>query len=936
MKNKIVSLKENLIKFFKNDYIQRLSIIFITMIIIILLIFTPVYIFLDNQSYDLLMTSIKKPVKQDESLMLVDIDDNSMNWIPYSWPFPRKYHGDVVEVLADFGAKAVVFDVEFLTRSPADVKIEDIPGSKQYLAEELQATLDTLISKTSATLISPNTENVENLWNNFNIELSNYYRQIDKEIEQLVTDNDHYLSQRLKYFGKAFGTVNMLYLDDLDATTDESEHLSQFGYKKEALLKSKKSHDVIREANIAEFPYEKILKNYKKVGFTKVFRDKDGATRNIALFMEKQGYIIPQLALTPFLNIFDIKEEQIDFSSKNSLKLNNVKINDQYHDIKIPLINNLMRINWPSGEFAEIFTTPKKISPGNFINQHFSYKDLLFYKQDLLTRLENSLKNNFGKYDQSLEEFRLYNEYFVFNKEKERLIAEMPDPAVMKQDLNAYFNDYLQRLKAFVSDENIAVKEKEIDDYIAYEQFTGPEKEQWLQQKKEIRAAMKDIQFSLNLVIQARKDLAVLRDKICFIGLTATGTTDISPQPFDKDFENVGTHPSVFNTILQQDFIRIVPTWIIFALTILTFGAIVWFLTRRKAYIIASVGFFSTFIVLSSIVVFFRITNIYISPVIPFAYGIFSFLIMLSLKYVISESEKSNIRNAFNKYLSPAVIQDLLKDPSKLELGGERADCTAIFTDIEKFSSISEKFMDDPKGLVSLLNEYLSAMSDIILDNKGTIDKYEGDAIIGFFGKPVKIEDHPFRACLSSLRMKEIEDALNKKILASEIISTPLKTRIGINTGEMFIGNMGTTNKFNYTMIGHAVNLAARLEGVNKQYGTYQLISEYTQQYIKDEIITRKLDRVKVVNINTPIRLYELISLMEETQQEQFEFLKIYNRALEIFEKRKWKEALQLFEKAAEAKPDDGPVKVYLDRCRQYLIKPPRDNWDGVYALTVK
>ena len=163
--------------------------------------------------------------------------------------------------------------------------------------------------------------------------------------------------------------------------------------------------------------------------------------------------------------------------------------------------------------------------------------------------------------------------------------------------------------------------------------------------------------------------------------------------------------------------------------SILIFGSVVWALTRQKATIIASVGFLSTLIFVILLGLVFRIANIYISPVFPLFYGLTSFIVMVVLEFIVSEQDKSFIRNTFSRYLSPAVIQELIKDPDKVELGGERKNCTAMFTDIEGFSSLSEKFMEDPKGLVSLLNNYLSAMSDIVLENGGTIDKYEGDAL---------------------------------------------------------------------------------------------------------------------------------------------------------------------------------------------------------------
>ncbi|MCL2804997.1 MAG: adenylate/guanylate cyclase domain-containing protein [Treponema sp.] len=261
---------------------------------------------------------------------------------------------------------------------------------------------------------------------------------------------------------------------------------------------------------------------------------------------------------------------------------------------------------------------------------------------------------------------------------------------------------------------------------------------------------------------------------------------------------------------------------------------------------------------------------------------------------------------------------------------------TAIFTDVKGFSTISEA-LGDPAKLVSLLNKYLSAMSDVVLDEKGTIDKYEGDAIIAFFGAPLEMSDHALRACVSAIKMKKIETELNKVIMEQNLSPIPLLTRIGINTGFMVAGNMGTANKMNYTIMGNAVNLSARLEGVNKQYGTWILASHETVRETGDVLLYRKLDRVRVVGINEPVRLCELIDIAETACENDKKRVLIFHEALDHFEKRNWKLAAEGFRDALSFKPqDDEPAKMYLERSEKYIITPPEDTWDGVFNLTSK
>ncbi|TFG58828.1 MAG: adenylate/guanylate cyclase domain-containing protein, partial [Spirochaetales bacterium] len=255
-------------------------------------------------------------------------------------------------------------------------------------------------------------------------------------------------------------------------------------------------------------------------------------------------------------------------------------------------------------------------------------------------------------------------------------------------------------------------------------------------------------------------------------------------------------------------------------------------------------------------------------------------------------------------------------------------------TDVKGFSTISEAL--DPSDLVKLLNRYLTTMSDIILAQKGTIDKYEGDAIIAFFGAPLELPDHTARACQSAIFMKRAERELNKVLMEEQATPTPLMTRIGINTGEMVVGNMGTAQKMDYTIMGNAVNLAARLEGVNKQYGTWLLISEAVYDNGGKDFVTRRLDRVRVVGIHQPVRLYELYETPGQVSSEEKEMIDSFHKGQELFEAKDWSGAERFFEKALTLVPDDGPSTTFLKRCQEYKLKAPPEGWDGVFNLTSK
>jgi adenylate cyclase len=328
--------------------------------------------------------------------------------------------------------------------------------------------------------------------------------------------------------------------------------------------------------------------------------------------------------------------------------------------------------------------------------------------------------------------------------------------------------------------------------------------------------------------------------------------------------------------------------------------------------------------------------------------------------YATEGSQKRFIKSAFSRYLSPAVINEIINDPSRLNLGGERREMSALFTDIQSFSTISSKLQDQygedgPKVLVNLLNLYLTEMSNIVLANQGTIDKFEGDAIIAFFGAPLHVPNHASLACSAALRMKKREaelkaefmnptgqffSALEQLIAAGKLRKDrPLYTRVGINTGDMVVGNMGTPDKMDYTIMGNAVNLAARLEGVNKQYDTHGiLISEYTRSHIGEDFALRPLSRVRVVGIPTPLRLYELLELREEAPKALIDMIGLWQKAMDTYENGDFTGALCIFQGIREADGTDAVAKLYIERCNRYIKSPPSpEEWDdGVDNLTSK
>jgi adenylate cyclase len=347
-----------------------------------------------------------------------------------------------------------------------------------------------------------------------------------------------------------------------------------------------------------------------------------------------------------------------------------------------------------------------------------------------------------------------------------------------------------------------------------------------------------------------------------------------------------------------------------------------------------TLGFLSVLLVLAFSFILFRLSGIFFDPFFLVLSLLTAIVVREITAYAVSDKEKQFIRKAFSTYVSHDVVEEIISDPSRLQLGGSKRNMSAIFTDIQGFSSFSELL--DPDHLVLLLNRYLTAMSDVILKEKGTIDKYIGDAIVAFFGAPVELPDHAKRACHSAVMVKRTEVELNKILLKESISPVPVVTRIGINSGMMVAGNMGTENKMNYTVMGNSVNLAARLEGVNKHYKTQIIASKATLDETGNFFLSRMLDMVRVVGIGEPVEIYEILETIEEATDMQKEIVLRFNSAKAIYIERNWEIAAAAFRKVLELGTSDGPAQVFLQRCETYIKNPPPETWDGVINLDTK
>ena len=431
--------------------------------------------------------------------------------------------------------------------------------------------------------------------------------------------------------------------------------------------------------------------------------------------------------------------------------------------------------------------------------------------------------------------------------------------------------------------------------------------------------------------------------KKLYYGLTATGTSDLNPMPFEPRYPMVGLHANALNTILDNKIIHEVSKPSVIAL-ILVLGLILAFGVPALS---PAMGGLATVLLVAgdTWLSFWLFSNKYIwidmvGPLTTMAVG---YLGITVYNYIQEEKNKQFLKESFGTYVSPELIDQMYESGEEPSLGGEEGYHTAFFTDIQSFSGFSEKL--SASDLVGLLNDYLTDMTDVLLENKGTLDKYIGDAIVAFYGAPIEIENHEMWACKTAIQMQEKLDILRQGWQEEgdrwpEIVHN-MQNRIGICTGQLVTGNMGSEARMNYTMMGDTVNLAARLESSAKQYGVYIQIADTTYQPIKDQFVVRDLDFVVVKGKTEPAQVYELISEVGQEPELYKKLLPAFHEALALYRNQEWSKAIEAF-KASDEMEDmfpgrpTNPSRMYIPRCEYYMENHPGDEWDGAWTMTSK
>ena len=917
---------------------------------------------MDCNINDLFMRALP-PLEENREVLLVNIDDNLIDETGV-WPLTRNIYADMLITMKELGAEAFISDLSFVDNSPMQVDQDylndDLPRyvdqDFEEIDESVEAAITSLADGTTAL------EEADDLLFQIVDENEGIKNRLKTSIVSATKNYDIALANALKFFNNSYLTlwmqvgydmsdVDMVYLNDvlaLNNAVSDGDTLTPEFYSIQPAI------DVL-------------IKSSASTGFVNADPDSDGYLRRLNLVTKFRGRYYGQLVFVPILHHYGDPQVII---SNSTITIKDAKISDtETRDIVIPRAEDgTVIVKFPKKKYQDYnqisawdiyriaFMEKKLVTNLNAMNDHgyFTvwdgdetpvdiYDGVEFIREELYNG--ESEDYTFESYMEYLDLFYDVTEEYLDGGYQEQLLEMAEGNEILTDDINAYF----KACRSFVTE----IRKSRVE--------TG----------------------------------AKLKDALCVVGTTASSTTDYGLITYQEKYPNVGVHASMANQLLSREFVDDAPWWfsIIIALIVCYFYVFICFKIKtpgRKLLI----GLAVLILAVGGILVTFIITKTYFGVAVPMTAMGVTFVVMTSISLISTNKEKKFIQDKFGAYVAPEIVDELVKHPETATVGGDSKHITALFSDVKTFSGFTEtvnnvatkavmehnqdvkdgKFpmeevlSDDQiamkgaaKGaekLVAYLNDYLGALSDAIMKEHGTIDKYVGDEIVSFFGAPIDDPNHAWNACVAGIRMLQAEAQYNREHESELPINVKtgkpffLNSRVGINTGDMVVGNMGTSRKLNYTVMGNNVNLASRLEGTNKAYKSWIMCSESTWKEATatkhdDELIGRRFDCVQVVNVVQPVPIYNILGLKSELPPEQIEAAEIFNKGIEWYLKgseapdqgkdpEDLKKAYQFFKQALECYPKDESSEVFMQRCMFFVQNglPPR--WDGVYTMTSK
>lgn len=878
---------------------------------------TPWYSRLEGPALDAWFR-LRPPISHTPNALTIDIDTAALDR-EKAWPWPRNRHTRLLQFTMALGARAVVFDIFFPEQSPPASLTRD-----DFFAREGHLTADD--------------------FPDYDADFAN----------QIARADNVYLAQVFTFLeGGAVAS-------DPQKLAAMEQWLREFVRAGKALQVDAHTAALFLEAEAPDaIPLPRFAGAARGVGAVQVREDPDGVVRHFPLFVRydveleagagRVPCLFPSLPLVVACDTLGVTLEELTFGQDRTIRIP-PKDGGAPEPIVIPVNEDgMVLVNW-AGDWEDTFghvsyaqfeaiadhqrlarikAALANEGPSLWAGGQQAVADVLAEFATTQADLRNLFQTLWGAhtYQQLLEE----NGALAADEAVRTVLgarAENPDLAAAQTAL--FRNVAAHRAALTTAPRPGGIPDALWADAVAVAEALNavggptPADEPYF-----FHAPVR----SNDLVVFAARTSPAIRDAVCFYGLTAAGTHDIAPTPVSASYPMLGTHPNLYSSIITNQLLWEMPrSW---RLPIyLTLGL---FVALYAAGSSAARVAFMTLLVLGAFVggayLLFERASWVIDVVGPVLVIANTAGAVAYQSYRREEKHRQYIRGAFEQYMNPSIVKRIADDPELLQLGGQDLDATAFFSDVAGFTTISESLTS--QELVALLNEYLTAMTEIVFQYDGLLDKYEGDAIIAIFGAPVQTDDHATKACHASIDMQRKLVELRAKWKAEG--RPEMTARIGVNSGNMTVGNMGSTMRFDYTMMGDTVNLASRLEGANKEYGTHVMCSEATLERCRGSVQARELDLLRVKGKNVPVRVFEIYAKAGESIDPQFEkAMAHYKRGMKLYRDRVFDDAIKEFETTLKLCPDDPPAQTYIGRCQEYRQAAPPDDWDGAYTMLTK
>lgn len=869
---------------------------------------------------------------QSRSILHIDIDDGSLQQAG-RWPWPRRQFAGMIDVLLQCGARTVALDIEM--PEPQELRYESA-------AEEIYSTNYRIIDTLPPLRVFDDMELVQALRQNAQqadqksptttpVEAAAIFLPMHLDLER--GDAKTPLLAAVQRILEAEPTLaadevaSRLQADRTwhDAGIPEKE-LRQNYLRARATLAMRKFGQRADPADcFAQSlhhgplipPMLLLASAISHSGYVTVLPDEDGTVRRIPLLAASQGWIYRQMAFS--IAMQELSRQHGSFIMTTRPGAIDVRFADGTCRLMPVDRNGMLLINWMKPQTGK---GPEHISAAGVLNvwkiKH-SIQEVHRTKRACQADLANKLQHP--------PLLRLFAAADELERKK------------VGQQILRHQHDLLCPGRPLPEMENLSEQEqaceKAIENAIAeladpFMQETEQDRKAWQEYQRNIAALPDYAKTQQEILAVALADLrARVHGKICLIGSSATGAADFVPTPVGPRMPGVQVHANIINTLLTGAFVHTAPAWLNLLATLLA-GALVAMVAAHRPIITqagpAVVVLAGGYVAFASYALF-AAWNYWLVIVAPLAAMLLSFVAVTAFRQFTEERAKQHIRGMFARALSPALVDRIIEDPSLLKLGGQRRELTCFFSDLQGFTPLAERLGE--QKTVSLLNRYFDRITEVVQDRcGGYLNKFLGDGIFVFFGAPVVQEDHAARALAASVQCQQQIALLSAQLSEETGQDIALRVRIGIATGEVMVGNCGSSQRMDYTAIGDTVNLASRLDGANKFFGTNILLSSSTLLKAgKGDWLARPLGLVKVVGKQEAVEIWNLLGFRSQSPQELVEGCTNFAAGVEAFRQAKFAAAIELFENSNKALRGDRASQIYLELCRKNIASQPEGDW---------